>query len=71
MLTHVTNTLRLIEAGTPVDLLFQSIAGTEKANLSFGVTPELLDEADLYLHPEWQRTFLHEFLSHLGYLEQS
>ena len=31
----------------------------------------LLDEADLYLHPEWQRTFLHEFLSHLGYLEQS
>ena len=31
----------------------------------------LLDEADLYLHPEWQRTFLHEFLSHLWYLEQS
>ena len=45
VLTHVTNTLRLMEAGTPVDLLFQSIAGTEKANLSFGVTPALLDEA--------------------------
>jgi ethanolamine ammonia-lyase large subunit len=45
VLTHVTNTLKLAEAGAPVDLVFQSIAGTEKANLSFGVTPELLDEA--------------------------
>ncbi|AMM25912.1 ethanolamine ammonia-lyase subunit EutB [Variovorax sp. PAMC 28711] len=45
VLTHVTNTLRLAEAGAPIDLVFQSIAGTEKANLSFGVTPELLDEA--------------------------
>ncbi|RYF72378.1 MAG: ethanolamine ammonia-lyase subunit EutB [Comamonadaceae bacterium] len=45
VLTHVTNTLRLMEAGAPVDLVFQSVAGTEKANLSFGVTPELLDEA--------------------------
>ncbi len=45
VLTHVTNTLKLVEAGAPVDLMFQSIAGTEKANLSFGVTPELLDEA--------------------------
>ena len=45
VLTHVTHTLRLAEAGAPVDLVFQSIAGTEKANLSFGVTPELLDEA--------------------------
>ena len=45
VLTHVTNTLRLAEAGAPVDLVFQSIAGTEKANLSFGVTPDLLAEA--------------------------
>ena len=45
VLTHVTNTLKLVEAGAPVDLVFQSIAGTEKANLSFGVTPALLDEA--------------------------
>ena len=45
VLTHVTNTLKLAEAGAPVDLVFQSIAGSEKANLSFGVTPELLDEA--------------------------
>ena len=45
VLTHVTNTIKLAEAGAPVDLVFQSIAGSEKANLSFGVTPELLDEA--------------------------
>ena len=45
VLTHVTNTLRLIEAGVPVDLVFQSIGGTEKTNRSFGVTPEILDEA--------------------------
>ncbi|MDB5878098.1 MAG: ethanolamine ammonia-lyase, partial [Variovorax sp.] len=45
VLTHVTNTIRLAEAGAPVDLVFQSIAGSEKVNLSFGVTPELLDEA--------------------------
>ena len=45
VLTHVTNTLRLAESGAPIDLVFQSIGGTEKTNLSFGVTPELLDEA--------------------------
>ncbi|WP_304307593.1 ethanolamine ammonia-lyase subunit EutB [Pseudacidovorax intermedius] len=45
VLTHVTHTMKLMERGAPVDLVFQSIAGTEKANLSFGVTPELLDEA--------------------------
>ena len=45
VLTHVTNTLKLLEAGAPVDLVFQSIGGTEKTNLSFGITPALLDEA--------------------------
>jgi len=45
VLTHVTSTLKLIENKTPVDLVFQSIGGTEKTNRSFGVTPELLDEA--------------------------
>ena len=45
VLAHVTQTLRLISGQAPVDLVFQSIGGTEKANLSFGVTPELLDEA--------------------------
>ena len=45
VLTHVTNTLQLIEGGVPVDLVFQSIGGTELTNRSFGVSPELLDEA--------------------------
>ena len=45
VLTHVTNTLHAIEHGAPVDLVFQSIAGTEKANASFGVSLALLAEA--------------------------
>ena len=45
MLTHVTNTLAAIENGAPVDLIFQSIAGTEKANAGFGVSLSLLAEA--------------------------
>jgi ethanolamine ammonia-lyase large subunit len=45
VLTHVTNTLQLIDAGVPVDLVFQSIGGSEITNRSFGVTPELLAEA--------------------------
>ncbi|MDR5754065.1 MULTISPECIES: ethanolamine ammonia-lyase subunit EutB [unclassified Caballeronia] len=45
VLTHVTNTIAAIEKGAPVDLVFQSIAGTEKANASFGVSLALLREA--------------------------
>jgi ethanolamine ammonia-lyase large subunit len=45
VLTHVTSTLRCIEEGAPVDLVFQSIAGTEATNRSFGVTLDLLTEA--------------------------
>lgn len=45
VLTHVTNTLEMIRRGVPVDLCFQSIAGTEKANASFGISLSLLDEA--------------------------
>lgn len=46
VLTHVTNSLALMESGAPVDLVFQSIAGTQKANASFGITLSLLDEAN-------------------------
>lgn len=46
VLTHVTNTLRIMEAGGPVDLVFQSIAGTEDANRGFGVDLAVLAEAD-------------------------
>ena len=45
VLTHVTQTLKAIELGAPVDLVFQSIAGTQKANESFGICLALLDEA--------------------------
>jgi len=45
VLTHVTTTLKLIGEGFPVDLVFQSIAGTEAANRSFGVDLALLAEA--------------------------
>jgi ethanolamine ammonia-lyase large subunit len=45
VLTHVTTTMQAIEQGAPVDLVFQSIAGTEKANTSFGVNLALLKEA--------------------------
>jgi ethanolamine ammonia-lyase large subunit len=44
VLTHVSTTIDLIGRGVPVDLVFQSIAGTEKANASFGVTLALLRE---------------------------
>ena len=45
VLAHVTTTLQLIEQNFPVDLVFQSIAGTEAANRSFGVDLALLKEA--------------------------
>lgn len=46
VLSHVTTTLGLIEAGAPVDLVFQSVAGTEGANSGFGVNISLLREAN-------------------------
>jgi ethanolamine ammonia-lyase large subunit len=43
-LAHITTQLACVERGAPVDLLFQSIAGTEQANRSFGVDLALLHE---------------------------
>ncbi len=45
VLTHVTNTLAAIDHGAPVDLVFQSIGGTEATNRSFGIDLALLGEA--------------------------
>ncbi|KPP97895.1 ethanolamine ammonia-lyase subunit EutB [Marinobacter sp. HL-58] len=45
VLTHVTNTLEAIEQGAPVDLVFQSIGGTEATNSSFGFNLATLQEA--------------------------
>ena len=44
VLAHVTTTIQAIEQGAPVDLVFQSIAGTEAANRSFGVDLAVLRE---------------------------
>jgi ethanolamine ammonia-lyase large subunit len=46
VLAHITIQMKALEAGAPVDLLFQSIAGTETANRSFGVSLSLLAEAN-------------------------
>jgi ethanolamine ammonia-lyase large subunit len=45
VLAHVTTAMEAIERGAPVDLVFQSIAGTEAANRSFGIDLALLGEA--------------------------
>ena len=45
VLAHVSTLMAALEQGAPVDLVFQSIAGTEAANRSFGVNLTLLDEA--------------------------
>jgi ethanolamine ammonia-lyase large subunit len=45
VLAHITTQMQALNAGAPVDLIFQSIAGTEAANYSFGVNLALLKEA--------------------------
>ena len=45
VLAHVTTQMEAMRRGAPVDLVFQSIAGTEAANRSFGVNLAMLDEA--------------------------
>ena len=45
VLSHITTTIDLINQNAPVDLCFQSIAGTQKANTSFGIDLAILNEA--------------------------
>ncbi len=47
VLAHITTQLKAFQRGAPVDLIFQSIGGTEKTNASFGIDLALLDEAHL------------------------
>lgn len=47
VLAHVTTALQAMERNAPVDIVFQSVAGTEAANKSFGISLSLLDEAKL------------------------
>jgi ethanolamine ammonia-lyase large subunit len=45
VLAHVTTQMEALRRGAPIDLVFQSVAGTEAANAAFGVTLAMLDEA--------------------------
>ena len=45
VLTHVTNAMAAMERGAPMDLVFQSVAGTQAANTGFGITLSMLREA--------------------------
>jgi ethanolamine ammonia-lyase large subunit len=51
VLAHVTTQMKAVQQGAPADLIFQSIAGSEKGNTAFGLTGSLLTEArDFMLH---------------------
>lgn len=52
VLSHVTTQIAALERGAPIDLLFQSVAGTQAANRSFGVTLGLLHEARAAVHEQ-------------------
>ncbi len=45
VLSHVTVQMKALELGCPMDLMFQSFAGSEKANRAFGISVALMDEA--------------------------
>jgi ethanolamine ammonia-lyase large subunit len=77
VLAHITTQMQAIQQGAPLDLLFQSIAGTEAANASFGITLSLLEEAHAMVqslhrnptHLESGSSHLASRISHLFYFE--
>ncbi|WP_342042694.1 ethanolamine ammonia-lyase subunit EutB [Bacillus sp. OTU2372] len=50
VLSHVTSQMRAIVKGAPADLIFQSLAGTQKGNESFGISVSLLNEANALIN---------------------
>src|ERR1700719_2465185 len=44
VLGHISTQMRALESGAPMDIMFQSLAGTEKGNAGFGITVAMLDE---------------------------
>jgi len=46
VLAHITTQMKAVKQGAPADMIFQSIAGTEMANRSFGISAELIKEAE-------------------------
>ena len=56
-LAHISTQLAAMDRGAPIDLLFQSVAGTQKANESFGITLSMLEEGrEKVLEHHRQRT---------------
>ena len=47
VLAHVTTQMEAIRRGAPTDLIFQSIAGSQKSNEAFGITGDMIEEARL------------------------
>ncbi|MFM1652145.1 ethanolamine ammonia-lyase subunit EutB [Brevibacillus sp. B_LB10_24] len=56
VLAHVTTQMRAIRQGAPADMIFQSLAGTQQGNTAFGISVELLDEADELIRREGTST---------------
>jgi len=56
VLAHVTTQMRAIRQGAPCDLIFQSLAGSELGNKAFGISVELIDEADELIKKEGTAT---------------
>lgn len=56
VLAHITTQMRAIRAGAPADMVFQSLAGTQKGNEAFGISAALLDEADELIRKEGTST---------------
>ncbi|CAM3019517.1 ethanolamine ammonia-lyase subunit EutB [Paenibacillus sediminis] len=56
VLSHVTTQMRAIEKGAPADLIFQSLAGTQMGNESFGISIPLLEEANSLIYDKGTAT---------------
>lgn len=56
VLAHVTTQMEAIRGGAPADLIFQSIAGSQKGNEAFGLTASMLQEAKDLMHSEGTST---------------
>lgn len=52
VLAHVTTQMRAIRQGAPADMIFQSLAGSELGNKAFGISLDLLQEADHLIHTQ-------------------
>jgi len=63
-LAHISTQLAALEQGAPIDLLFQSIAGTEAANKSFGITLSMLQEGRERVQEHHEQRFTTEARRH-------